>query len=83
VQKNILSWFLVNGDFNLKSHQEMYERFAVGLAHCYDMSHGLWQCIPNFALCGFSSALAQTAWGLEKMKCHQIGHKNPHFLSHR
>jgi hypothetical protein len=27
--------------------------------------------------------LAQTAWGLEKMKCHQIGHKNPHFLSHR
>ena len=34
VQKNILSRFLVNGDFNLKSQQEMYERFAVGLAHC-------------------------------------------------
>ena len=34
MQKNILSRFLVNGDFNLKSQQEMYERFAVGLAHC-------------------------------------------------
>ena len=43
----------------LKSQQEMHKRFA-----------GLAQRICHVVLCGCSSALAQTAWGLGKMNRH-------------